>query len=104
MHQMRKLLASSLLLAVSAMAESMSGYIIDKNCATKPAMFGNEECAKSCVKRGAPAVFASGGKVYNIDAASKDKAIEHLGHKVKVDGKVTGDTITIESISMDSGS
>ena len=101
---MKRLLASSLLLAVSAMAESMGGYIIDKNCATKPAMYGNEACAKSCVKKGAPAVFVSDGKVYNIDAASKDKVAEHVGHKVKVDGKVTGDTIAIESISMDSGS
>jgi hypothetical protein len=100
---MKKFLASSLLLAVSAMAESMSGYIIDKNCATKPAMFGNEACAKSCVKKGAPAVFASGGKVYNIDADSKDKVADHVGHKVKIDGKVKGDTISIDSISMDSG-
>jgi len=100
---MKKFLASSLLLAVSAMAESMSGYIIDKNCATKPAMFGNEACAKKCIKGGAPAVFASGDKVYNIDAASKDKVADHVGHKVKIDGKVKGDTIMIESISMDSG-
>ena len=100
---MKKFLASSLLLAVSAMAESMSGYIIDKSCSTKPAMFGNEACAKRCIGRGDPAVFASGGKVYNIDAASKDKVAEHVGHKVKIDGKVTGDTIAIDSISMDSG-
>ena len=48
-------------------------------------------------------MFASGDKVYNIDAASKDKVADHVGHKVKIDGKVTGDTITIDSISMDSG-
>jgi hypothetical protein len=101
---MKKFLASSLLLAVSAMAESMSGYIVDKTCADKPAMYGNEACAKRCIKRGDPPMFVSGGKVYNIDAASQDKAIEHAGHKVKVDGKVNGETITIESIAMDSGS
>jgi hypothetical protein len=100
---MKKFLASSLLLAVSAMAESMSGYIVDKSCANKPAMYGNEKCAQSCIKRGDPAMFASGGKVYNIDASSKDKVTPHIGHKVKIDGKVTGDTISIDSISMDSG-
>ncbi|SRR5258708_6521782 len=101
---MKKLLASSLLLAVSAMAESMNGYIVDKSCASKPAMYGNEACAKRCMQRGDPAMFVSDGKVYNIDAASKDKVAAHVGHKVKVDGKVTGDTIAIDSISMDSGS
>jgi len=101
---MRTLFVASMLFASSAMAASMSGYIVDKNCAEKPAMLGNEACAKACIKRGAPAVFVSDGKVYNIDASSKDKAVEHAGHKVKIDGKVSGDTITIDSISAESGS
>jgi hypothetical protein len=100
---MKKFLASSLLFAVSAMAESMSGYIVDKSCANKPGMYGNEKCAQSCIKRGDPAMFVSGGKVYTVDAASQTKAVEHAGQKVKVDGKVSGDTITIDSISQDSG-
>jgi len=100
---MKKFLAASLLFAVTAVAENLSGFIIDKNCASKPAMMGNEACAKSCIKKGAPAVLVSGDKIYTIDADSQAKAIEHAGHKVKVDAKVAGDTITINSISMDSG-
>ena len=101
---MKKLLAASLLFAFSAMAESLSGYIIDKNCASKPAMLGNEACAKRCIKGGAPAVLVSGDKVYEIDADSQAKAIEHAGHKVKVDAKVDGDKIMINSIEMEKGS
>ena len=102
---MRKFLASSLFFAVSAMAGSMTGYISDAKCAAahnadKP----NEACVKRCVGRGEAAVFVSDGKVYKIADASKSKVTDHLGHKVKVDGNVEGDTITIETISMESGS
>lgn len=95
---MKKIMAASLLFAVSAVAESLSGYIVDKNCASKPAMLGNEACAKNCIKRGAPAVLVSGDKVYTIDADSQAKATALAGKKVKVDAKVSGDTITINSI------
>lgn len=96
---MKKFLAASLLFAVSAVAENLSGYIVDKNCAGKAAMLGNEACAKRCIKGGAPAVMVSGDKVYTIAADSQAKAIELAGKKVKVDAKVDGDTITINSIS-----
>ena len=101
---MRKFLASSLFFAVSAMAGSMTGYISDAKCAAahnvdKP----NEACVKKCVKGGEAAVFVSDGKVYKIADASKDKVADHLGHKVKVDGNVEGDTITIETVTMESG-
>lgn len=100
---MKKILAASLLFAVSAVAENLSGYIVDKNCASKPAMMGNEACAKRCIKGGAPAVLVSGDKIYTIDAASQAKATELAGKKVKVDAKVSGDTITINSIEAESG-
>jgi hypothetical protein len=100
---MKKFLAISLLFAFSAMAESLSGYIVDKNCSTKAAMMGNEACAKRCIKGGSPAVLVSGDKIYTIDADSQAKAVEHAGQKVKVDAKVAGDTITINSIEMVSG-
>jgi hypothetical protein len=96
---MKRFLAASLLFAVSAVAENLNGYIIDKNCSGKAAMLGNEACAKSCIKRGAPAVLVSGDKVYTIDADSQAKAIELAGKKVKVDAKVAGDTIKINSIA-----
>ena len=96
---MKRVLAASLLFVVSAVAENLSGYIIDKNCASKASMLGNEACAKRCIKGGAPAVLVSGDKIYTIDADSQAKAIELAGKKVTVDAKVDGDKITINSIS-----
>ena len=83
--------------ALSAVAADVSGYIIDKSCADKPAMRGNVACAERCIKRGDPAVLVTDeGKVYQLDAQAK--AIEKAGQKVTVTGKVDGDTIKVESI------
>jgi hypothetical protein len=54
-------------------------------------------CAKSCVKRGAAPVFVSGDKVYKIAPDSREKVAALVGEKVTVNGKVDGDTVTIES-------
>lgn len=87
------------------MAASMTGYISDAHCGAKhSAEKPNAACAKKCVEGGADAVFVSQGKVYKIAADSKDKVASHVGEKVKVDGDVSGDTVTVESISAESGS
>lgn len=96
---MKKMLAVLALCAFSAMAADVTGYIIDKNCSTKKAMFGNEECAKSCMGRGAPAVIATDdGKVYAI--SNQDKVKEMAGKKVTVSGKMDGDSITVDKIEL----
>jgi hypothetical protein len=96
------LFALGLLLSAGAVAADFSGYIIDQTCASKPAMKGNEACARKCIKGGSPAVLlTSDGKVYKND--DQAKAIEHAGQKVKVTGTLDGDTIKIESIKIDSG-
>ena len=101
---MKKLFAVSALFALGAMAESMNGYISDAHCGAKHTDDSGMGCVQACVKRGAAPVFVSDGKVYKISDSSKDKVADHIGHKVKVDGKVDGDTVTIDSISMASGS
>jgi hypothetical protein len=93
----KKLLVIGALASISAMAAEFSGYIIDKNCASKKAMWGNEACAQSCMKRGAPAVLATeDGKVYAITEQDKVKAL--AGKKVTITGKAEGDTISVESV------
>jgi len=83
-------------------AADFLGYIIDESCASKPAMKGNEACARKCIRGGSPAVLLSeGDKVYKLDDPAK--AVEHAGHKVKVVGTLTGDTIKVESIAVDAG-
>jgi hypothetical protein len=91
------------LFAISAFAASWTGYVSDAGCGAKHAD-GSEKsmkCVNGCVKgKGAAAVLVVGDKVMKIDDASKAKVMEHLGHKVTVDGKMSGDTITIDSVKM----
>jgi hypothetical protein len=94
---MKKLLVVFGLAAISAMAADVTGYIVDKNCASKKEMLGNEACAQSCIKRGSPAVLATeDGKVYTI--ANQDKVTSLAGKKVTVSGKVDGESITVDSV------
>ena len=60
----------------------------------------DRECVQACIKEGGKYVFVSGGKVYNI--ANQDYAglVEHAGHSVTLKGEMSGDTITVSSISM----
>lgn len=80
---------------------SMTGYISDSHCGAKGAKEGHAECVTKCVKEhGAKYVFVDDKdhKVYNI--ADQSKVVDHAGHHVTVQGKVEGDTLTVESISM----
>jgi hypothetical protein len=87
---------------IAAIAADFSGYVIDEACSTKPAMKGNEACARKCLKNGSPAVLLTAdAKVYKLD--DQAKAAEHAGHKVIVTGKLDGDTIKVEGIKVDSG-
>jgi hypothetical protein len=88
--------------STAGLAADFSGYVIDEMCSGKPAMKGNEACARKCIKGGSPAVLLSAdAKVYKLD--DQAKAVEHAGHKVIVTGKLDGDTIRIENIKVDSG-
>lgn len=94
---MKKMVALLGLAAMSAMAADVTGYIVDKNCASNKAMLGNEACAKRCIGRGTPAVLATeDGKVYAI--SNQDKVKDVAGKKVTVSGKVEGDSITVDSV------
>ncbi len=94
---MKKLLIIGALASISAMAADWTGYVIDKNCASKKEMWGNEACAQSCMKRGAPAVFVTeDGKVYSI--AEQDKVKDVAGKKVMITGTMKGDTISVDTV------
>lgn len=90
------------LLAFSAMAAEMTGYISDAKCAkgnvAKAESDAHAGCAAKCAQGGSALVFVSGGKVYTIDDQSK--VAEHAGHKVTVTGKVDGDALKIDSVKM----
>jgi hypothetical protein len=98
---MKRLLISAGLLSVlalSALAASYTGYIIDDSCAGKKAMWGNVQCAQSCIKRGAKAVLVTDdGTVYQI--AEQDKVVPEAGKKVMINGTLTGKTIKVDSVT-----
>jgi len=96
---MKKLVVVFAFASISAMAADWTGYIVDKSCAGKQAMWSNEKCAASCIKRGDPAVFVTeDGKVYQV--ANQDKVTAHAGHKVTITGKMDGDKITVDDVKM----
>lgn len=89
------------LFAACAFAGEWKGTISDAKCGAAHADASEKsmKCVNGCVKGGQKAVFVSDGKVLQI--ANQDKVKEHLGHKVTLTGKLEGDTVTVESVSMD---
>lgn len=110
MKKLAAVFAFSLLACTTALASEMTGYISDTKCAaehTKASTAGGwihpkvfESCAKMCVKDGSEAIFLTeDNKVVKIDADSMDKIMPHLGHKVKLSGKVENGKLKVDSIS-----
>jgi hypothetical protein len=94
---LKKVLAVFALVASCGLAADWTGYLVDKSCAGKKAMWGNEQCAQSCMKRGDPAVFVTAdGKIYQI--AEQDKVKSVAGKKVTITGKMDGDTISVDTV------
>jgi hypothetical protein len=89
------------LVAFSAAAAEMTGYISDAKCAKDVAKVesdGHAGCAAACAKKGEALVFVSDGKVYKVSDQSKVQ--DHIGDKVTITGNVDGDTLKVESVKM----
>ncbi len=100
---MKKVAAAGLfisLFSAGAFAETLTGIISDEHCGAKHVALTADDkaCVDKCAKGGAAAVFVAGDKVYKID--NQDAVQKHLGHKVTITGKVTGDTIHADSVKM----
>lgn len=98
------------IISIPALAEKLTGYISDEQCAVSgskaakatdwinPKAF--ESCAQKCAKNGSPMVFVTeDNKVLKLDADSNSKASAHLGHRVSVTGKVENGTLKIDKIA-----
>ncbi|MGH9673617.1 MAG: hypothetical protein ACRD44_10585 [Bryobacteraceae bacterium] len=99
---MKKLSMLAVLVALFAMtsfAAEWTGAISEAGCGLKHADGGAaaEKCVASCVKRGQAPVFVTGGKVIKI--ANADKVMDFLGKKVKITGKLDGETVTVDTIA-----
>ena len=98
------------LASMTSFAAEFTGYLSDEKCAVggakaktaaewiKPAAF--EACVKKCAQSGEAIVFVTeDNKIYKIDAASMDKVNSVIGHKVKINGKLAGGKVVVDSIS-----
>lgn len=106
---MRKLLLASLALSVMFMfvgvsfaddATTVKGYVSDSKCGAKGANAKAGECTKKCLQAGAKMVVVTDGdqKVLTVD--NPDTLTGHEGHHVAVTGKVSGDSIHVDSVAM----
>jgi hypothetical protein len=86
----------------TASAAKWTGTISDAKCgkAHADASEKAQACVKKCTGAGQAAVFVVGDNVYKFDAKSADKIKDHIGHKVEINGKLTGDTVTVKSVKM----
>ena len=85
--------------ATLGMAAEFKGFVEDANCASKPAMKNNAQCAEKCIKGGSAAVLVTPeGTVYKI--ANQDKIVAHAGHNVTVTGDEKDGTITVSDVKM----
>jgi hypothetical protein len=81
-------------------SQTVTGTVTDAMCGAHHMMQGASaaECTHACVKQGSDYALASGDKVYTLkgDKTQFDKL---AGQAVTVKGKVTGNTIAVESIA-----
>ena len=107
---MKKLVTTTLVLALvlalglpavggdDAKDVKLTGWITDEWCGAKNANADGAGCAKHCAKQGAQLVLFSDGKLYKL--SDQKVALEHVGHKVDVSGKLKGeDTIEVAKIA-----
>ncbi len=84
-----------------ALADEWTGYISDAHCGAKhdKVSAANTKCVEDmCIKGGADPVFVYKGKVLTFDADSMAKAKSFAGQEVKINGSLSGSTVTISSI------
>lgn len=88
--------------SASLFAGEWSGTVSDAKCGAAHADASEKsmKCVNGCVKGGQAAVLVVDGKVYKIE--NKDAVADHLGHKVTVNGELSGDTITVKSVKAQS--
>ena len=96
-----KTLAVFAIFSASMFGAEITGFIGDAMCGAKHAKGAEADakCAASCIKKGSKAVLVTkDAKVYTIDADSQAKVADFVGKTVTVNGKVKGDTLTIDSV------
>ena len=96
-------LAAGMLLAAGK-SGSWEGTVSDAMCGKKHSMAGmsDKDCTLACVSKGSKFALVVGDKVYTLDGNTEGLK-DYAGDKAKVTGKLSGDTITVESVAAGKG-
>lgn len=86
--------------ALSQSAQTLTGTVSDSMCGAKHMMTNvtPAQCTRECVKQGSDYALVSGAKVYTLKG-DKKQIDKYAGQSVSVTGRISGDTVTVESIS-----
>jgi hypothetical protein len=81
-------------------SQTLIGTVSDSMCGAEHMMkdASPAKCTRECVKQGSDYALVSNGKVYTLkgNRAELDK---FAGQNVKVTGKVSGNTVAVDSVS-----
>jgi hypothetical protein len=79
--------------------QTLTGTVSDAMCGAHHMMKGATaaQCTRECVKQGSDFALVSGGKVYTLKE-DKTQFDKFAGENVVVKGKVSGTTISVDSI------
>jgi hypothetical protein len=90
----------AIMASASPKATTVNGWVSDSVCGTKGAMAGQEACTQKCLSKGAKMVVVTDDdqKVLTVD--NPDALKGHEGHHIAVTGKITGDSIHVDTAKM----
>jgi hypothetical protein len=89
--------------------QTWTGQVSDSMCGAKHntaaehggKKMSDRDCTLACVNdHSAKYVFVSGGKVYDVGNQNLAALREHAGHTVVLTGEMSGNTITVSTITM----
>jgi hypothetical protein len=86
--------------AFSQSSQTLTGTVSDSMCGAKHMManLSAAQCTRECVKQGSDYALVVNGKVYTLKGDAK-QIDQYAGQNVTVTGTVSGDTVTVKSIS-----
>lgn len=79
---------------------SYSGLITDSHCGARHQRHSNltpEDCARACIRNGAPYVLINGQHRYNL-SGNEESLNRLLGTRATVTGTLQGETISVNSV------
>jgi hypothetical protein len=107
MKRLAILTAAAALFSVAALAETMTGTLVDVMCKDKDIAGHTKKCAMGCAKSGFGLVTGE-GKFVKFDEAGNAKALAALKAtekekdlKAKVEGTMDGDVLQVTTIEIE---